>query len=64
MLIEQNVEFELRGPEPPGNTCISIPAGKFHDKTKISKEKSSRGLLFTAKTLQEAMYFTSPYLGK
>ena len=26
--------------------------------------KSSSGLLFTAELLQEAMYFTSPYLGQ
>ena len=37
MLIEQNIEFELRGSEPPGRTCNPI-TGCFHDKTKISKE--------------------------
>ena len=37
MLIEQIVELQLRGPRPPGLTCISI-TGYFHDKTKISKE--------------------------
>ena len=25
MLIEQNIEFELRGPRPPGRTCTPIP---------------------------------------
>ena len=55
MLIEQNVE--LRGPGPPGRTCT-------HDKTKISQGKSWRGLLLTAKILQEAMFLTSPYLDK
>ena len=37
MLIEQIVELQLRGPEPPDLTCTSI-TGYFHDKTKISKE--------------------------
>ena len=35
MLILQNVEYELRGPGPPGHTYSPI-TGKFHDKTKIS----------------------------
>ena len=29
----------------------------------MKKQKSSSGLLFTAKILQEAMYLASPYLG-
>ena len=37
MLIEQIVELQLRGPEPPGLACSSI-TGYFHDKRKISKE--------------------------
>ena len=37
MLIEQIVEFQWRGPGPPGLICTSI-TGYFHDKTKISKE--------------------------
>ena len=51
MLIEQIIEFELRGLGPSGRTictCAHI-TGYFHDKTKISKVKSSSGLLFTAK---------------
>ena len=35
MLIEQT--FELRGPWPPGLTCIPI-TDYFHDKTIISEE--------------------------
>ena len=35
MLIEQIIEFELRGPGPPGRTWIP-KTGYFHDKTKIS----------------------------
>ena len=37
MHIEQNVEFELRGPWTPSRTCTAI-TGLFHDQTKISKE--------------------------
>ena len=59
MLIEQN--FEFMGPGPPGRICIPI-TGCFHDKTKISK-KDFR-LLFTAKILQKAKYFTSPIWAK
>ena len=37
MLIEQIIEFELRGPRPPGRTCN--PETRYSsDKTKISKE--------------------------
>ena len=61
MLMEQI--FELSEPEPPGPICSSI-TGCFHEKTIISKENFSSGLLFTAKILQEAMYFAAPYLGQ
>ena len=37
MLIEQIIEFQLRGPEPPGRTCTPI-TGQIHNKTKILKE--------------------------
>ena len=59
MLLEQIIEFELRGPGPPGCTCIPT-TGYFHNKTKISKRKSVSRSLFIAKILQEAMYPTSP----
>ena len=36
MLIEQRIEFELRGPRPCSRTC-TLTTGYFHDKTKISK---------------------------
>ena len=36
MLIEQIIEFELRGPGPPFRTCTPI-TGYFHDETKIFK---------------------------
>ena len=37
MLFEQIIEFQLRGPGPPGRTCTPI-TGKLHDKPKILKE--------------------------
>ena len=61
MLIEQIVEFQCRGPGPPGLTCTSI-TGYFHDQTKISKENLRVVFSFTAKMLHESMHFTSPYL--
>ena len=36
MLIEQIIEFELKGPGPPRRTCTPT-TGYFHDKTKIFK---------------------------
>ena len=63
MLIEQIIEFQLRGPGPPGLTCTPI-AGYFHNETKNLQRKSLRGLLFTAKILLEAMYLTLPHLGQ
>ena len=57
MLIDQIIEFELRGLGPPGHTCIPT-TGYFHDKTMTSKEYLRMEyciLLFTAKILQEAM---------
>ena len=51
MLIEQIIDFELRGPGPLGRTCTP-KTGYFHDKTKISKAKrSSSESLFTAKNI-------------
>ena len=53
MLIEQI--FELRGPGPPGLNRL------FLSQNNNLQGKFSSGLLFTAKILQEAMYFTFPY---
>ena len=52
MLIERIIEFQSRGPGAPGRTCTPTTVC-FHDKTNISQGKFSRGLLFTAKILQE-----------
>ena len=54
MLIEQSIEFKLRGPWPPGriysyNWLILLQNKNFSG-------KSSRGLLFIAKILQEAVH--------
>ena len=37
MLIEQIIEFRLRGPRPPGRTCTPI-TDSIYNKTKILKE--------------------------
>ena len=37
MLVEQIIEFELRGPGPLNRTR-TLTTGSFHDKTKIFKE--------------------------
>ena len=58
MLIEQNIEFELRRPGPPGRIC-TLQLVIF-----TTKQNFSSGLLFAAKILQEAMYFTFSYLGQ
>ena len=55
MIIEQIIEFELRG--PVGRSCAP-KTGYFYDKTKISRDKSSSELLFTAKILRKALLFT------
>ena len=66
MLIEQIIEFELREPRPFGHIC-TYTTGYFHD---VTKQKSLRNVvegnivLFTAKILQDTMYFTSPFLGQ
>ena len=44
MLIEQNIEFELRGPGPPSQTWTHKP-GYLHDKTKISKA-NARAIIY------------------
>ena len=65
MLIEQIIEFELKGPGPLNRTCPKLVI--FVTKQKSFKEDlrvDFTGLLFTAKILQEAMYLTSPYSGQ
>ena len=60
MLIEQIVEFQLRGPGPPGLTCTSI-SGYFYDKTKISKENLRVGFHLLLNVAQDnAPYFPLP----
>ena len=58
MLIEQIVE--LRGPGPPGRICTDNCLFSSQNNNLYGQFLS--GLLFTAKILHEAMYFTSPYL--
>ena len=61
MLIKQIIEFQLRG------TWALWPYMYSYNwltsrQNKNLEGKSSSGLLFTAKTLQEAMCLTSPYM--
>ena len=58
MLIEQNIEFELRGPGPSDRTCTPT-TGQFHDKAKISKENRRVDYY-----LRKAEHHASPYLGR
>ena len=55
MLIEQIIEFELRGPEPPGRICsLLLKTGYFHDKTKMLKANlQTSELVFAAKNIAE-----------
>ena len=61
MLIEQNIELQLREPGLPGRTCTP-KTGYFHEKNKNLYGKSLSGLLFTAKILVETMHLTFSYL--
>ena len=66
MLIEQIIDFELRGPGPPGR----ISSSSYWVFSYMKKQKLPRNivqwiiLLLTAKILQEPMYLTSPYPGQ
>ena len=63
MLTEQNIEFQLRDPGAPwpymysNNWLISR-------QNKNLERKSSSGLLFIAKILQEAVFLASPFVGQ
>ena len=56
MLIEQNIEFELKGPGPLSQTCTP-KLGYFHDKSKISEANTC--VIIHLIILQEAMYLAS-----
>ena len=61
MLIEQIIEFQLRLPGPPGRYMYSYN-WLTSCQNKNLEGKSSSGLLFTAKILQEAMCLTYYHL--
>ena len=63
MLNEQIIEFELKGPGAPWSYMYSYN-WLILWQSKNPEGKSSSGLLFTAKILQEARYLTFPYLGQ
>ena len=62
MLIEQIIEFEWRGPGPPGRACTPKTAYFYGNKNLYLKSLS--GVLCTVKLLQEAMCLTFLYLGQ
>ena len=62
MLIEQIIEFELKGAWAPCCTYI-LKTGYFHDKTTIFKGKSSSAL-FHAKNVAESKYLNFLDLGQ
>ena len=67
MLIEEILEFELRGLAPLAvHEPLKLGIFIFMIKQKLVKKIFERllSLLFTAKMLQEAMYFTSPTWAK
>ena len=53
MLIEQVIEFKLRG-----------TTGYFHDKTKVCNDNLRLDCYLLLKILQEEMYLTFPYMGQ
>ena len=57
MPIEQIIEFELRGPGPPGRATPKT--GSFHDKTKLSTANLQVNYYVLQKILQEAMCLAS-----
>ena len=59
MIVEQIIEFELKGLGPPGPTCTPT-TGYFYDKTAIFWS----GLLFTARIFHAALYLTFSYPAK
>ena len=61
MLVEQIIEFELRGPRLHGRTC-NPKTGYYCDKIKIAK--ANFRVNFTVKNIPKAMYLISPNLGQ
>ena len=59
MLIEQIIEFQLKGPGPFDRACTPV-TNKLHDYIKISKKNLRVDYYISAKVLQKAMCFTSP----
>ena len=63
MLIEQIIEFELRGCGPPGRTCNAKTGFIFMAKQRFSRKINHRVNYYVLlNALQEAMNFASHYL--
>ena len=60
MLIEQIIEFQSRGPGPPGRMYSNNWLTSRQNKN--LKGKSLSGSLFTTKILQDAICLTYPYM--
>ena len=60
MLIKQIIEYQLKGAWAPWPYMYYNWLTSWQNKN--LQEKSSSGLLFTAKILHEALCFTSPYM--
>ena len=63
MLIKQIIEFECRGPGPPGRTFTPTTAC-FHDKTKISTENLRVDYYLMIRYCRRQCALLSPYLGQ
>ena len=63
MLIERIIEFELRGPGPPGHSCTPITV-YFYDKTKIRKKNLAVDYYLLLKYCRRQCTSLLPYLGQ
>ena len=63
MLVEQIIEFELRGPRLHGCTC-NPKTGHYCDNIKIAEANFRVNYYSPLKILQKAMYLIFPYLGQ
>ena len=63
MLIEQIIEFELRGAGSPGRACTPA-SGYFHEKTKVSKENLREDYYLLKKYCTKQCPYFPLYLGQ
>ena len=63
MVIEQIIEFRLRGSGHPGRTC-TLTTGYFHDKTKIFEENRRVNYYFLLKYCRRQYFILPPIWAK